>query len=145
MILYADTSALVKKYVRETGSDQVIAFFDTFEVIGTVALTQVEMASAMSKAVRQGWADESAMAAAWQTFLSHWPTHTRLTVTPAIMDRAISLAWQHGLRAYDALHLASALIWQEAVADQVTFACFDKRLLEAAQAEGLQIWPDGTD
>ena len=140
MILYTDTSALVKKYIREAGSDQVIAFFDAFEVIGTVALTQVEMVAAMSKAVRQGWVDESSITTAWQDFLSHWLTYTRLPVSTVVMDRAASLAWQHSLRAYDSLHLASALTWREAAGEETIFACFDKQLLDAARKEGLQPW-----
>ncbi|HUH98322.1 MAG TPA: type II toxin-antitoxin system VapC family toxin [Anaerolineales bacterium] len=141
MILYADTSALVKKYIQEAGSDQVIAFFDTFEVIGTLALTQAEMAAAMSKAGRQGWVEQSAITKAWEVFLSHWPNYMRLPVSAAVVDRAAELAWQHRLRAYDSLHLASTLTWQESAGEAAIIACFDKQLIDAALKEGLQVWP----
>jgi len=141
MNLYVDTSALIKRYVRETGSEQVVAHFGQFPIIGTSALTQAEMASAMSKAVRLGWVDESEISLAWQDFLSHWPAYTRLPVSTGIIERAASMAWRHGLRAYDSVHLASALTWKDMVGDEVTFACYDQNLLKAAQQEGLQIWP----
>ena len=53
MILYLDTSALVKRYVREAGTDEVIAFVESAESVGSVSLTRVEMAAAFAKTVRQ--------------------------------------------------------------------------------------------
>lgn len=142
MSLYADTSALIKRYIHENGSEQVVALLDEFPIIGTAVLTQVEMASAMAKAVRLGWVDETEIAAAWQDFISHWLSYTRLPNSTVILERAASLIWRHGLRAYDAVHLASAMIWKDMTGDEVTFACYDRTLAEAALQEGLQIWPE---
>jgi uncharacterized protein len=140
MILYADTSALIKRYVREPGSEQVIATFARFSMIGTSALTQAEMASAMAKAVRLGWGSEPEITLAWQDFLSHWASYVRLPVSPLVLERAASIAWRHGLRAYDAIQLASALAWKEMAGDEVLFACYGQNLLKAARQEGLQVW-----
>jgi predicted nucleic acid-binding protein len=145
MNLYADTSALVKKYVREAGSEQVIAFFAQHPLIGTAVLTQAEVASAMSKALRSGWVDEPAILAAWQDFLSHWPAYVRLPISAGIVEHAAAIAQQYGLRAYDAIHLASALAWEDVTGDEVVFACYDENLAKAAGKEGLQIWPGNYD
>ena len=145
MNLYADTSALIKKYIREPGTDEVLAYFDQYPLISTAALTQVEMASAMSKAARLTWVAQAEILIAWGDFLNHWPGFIRLPVTSGIIERAASFTWQHGLRAYDAVHLASALAWKEITADQVVFACYDENLLKAARGEGLRVWPDGFD
>ena len=145
MNLYADTSALIKKYVRESGSEQVISHFNQYPIIGTAALTHTEMASAMSKAVRLGWVDEPEILIAWQDFLAHWPAYVRLPVSAGVVERAASIAWRHGLRAYDSVHLASALAWKDVTADQVVFACYDGNLVKAAQQEGLQVWPKGAE
>jgi predicted nucleic acid-binding protein len=139
--LYTDTSALIKRYVREAGSEQVTATFDEYPIIVTSAITQVEMASAMSKALRMGWLDESEAAQAWQDFLSHWSSYTRLPASSGIVERAVSLAWRHGLRAYDSIHLASAMAWQGMTGSEVTFACYDQNLIKAARQEGLRVWP----
>jgi predicted nucleic acid-binding protein len=141
MSLYADTSALVKKYVQEAGSEQVIAFFDQHPLIGTAVLTQAEVASALSKAMRSGWVDESAILTAWQDFLTHWPAYIRLPVSAGIVEHAAAIAQQHGLRAYDAIHLASALAWGDVIGDEVIFACYSQNLAKAAEQEGLQVWP----
>jgi predicted nucleic acid-binding protein len=142
MSLYADTSALIKRYVRENGSEQVIALFDEFPIIGTSVLTQVEMASAMAKALRLGCVEETEIAAAWQDFISHWLSYTRLPNSTVILERAAALTWRHGMRAYEAVHLASAMIWKDMTRDEVTFACYDQNLLAVARMEGLRIWPE---
>jgi len=50
--------------------------------------------------------------------------------------------WEHGLRGYDAVQLASALSWQESVGEQIVLATFDQQLWEAAKRTGLKAWPD---
>lgn len=145
MNLYADTSALVKKYIQESGSEQVIVFFERFSFIGTTVLTQVELAAALAKASRSGWVGEAGVSQAWQDFLSHWPAYTRLPITTRVIERAASLAWRYGLRAYDSLHLASAQVWQELAGGEIVFACFDKNLSKAAASEGLQVWPGASE
>ena len=142
MNLYADTSALIKKYIQEAGSEKTNAYFDLFPFIGTAALTHAEVASAMSKAVRLGWVDEASATTAWQVFLTHWQGYIRLPVTSAVIAQAASLSWRRGLRAYDAVHLACALTWKGISGDEVVFACFDQSLLKAADEEGLKVWPE---
>jgi predicted nucleic acid-binding protein len=142
MILYADTSALVKKYVREAGTDAVIELFNLNPVIGTALITHAEIASALAKAVRMAWVREDMAKLAWQDFLSQWPGYLRLPLSTGIVERASSLAWRHGLRAYDSIHLACAMVLGEMSGEPVRFACFDQRLQDAARREGLRIWPD---
>jgi predicted nucleic acid-binding protein len=55
---------------------------------------------------------------------------------------ADSLAWELGLRGYDAVHLASALLWKEGMGQEVALATFDQQLWEAASQLGLVPFPD---
>jgi uncharacterized protein len=142
MILYADTSALIKKYVRETGSEQVVPYFAQYTVIGTNVVTQVEMAAAMSKAVRLGWVNRPEITLAWREFMTHWPAYVRLPASMGILERAASGAWDYSLRAYDSLHLASAQVWRELSDEEVVFACYDQNLIKAARLAGLRVWPE---
>ena len=48
----------------------------------------------------------------------------------------------HGLRGFDAIHLASALTIGSAVGDNLLFACYDEKLKYAAQAEGVDTLPE---
>ena len=143
MILYIDTSALVKRYVAETGSNEVNALIEQAETVGSVMLTRVEMASALAKAVRMNWVENEDAENAWQDFLLHWQSFARLSVTPALVERAARLAWEYGLRGYDATHFAAALLWQETFEMPVTLATYDRELWLAGQKAGLTIWPAG--
>ena len=58
------------------------------------------------------------------------------------MSRAEALAWDLALRGYDAVQLASALTWQEAVGAEVTLATFDRQLWEAGRNAGIRTWPE---
>ena len=78
---------------------------------------------------------------ALKAFRAEWPSLLAVQVTESLVVRADSLAWEHGLRAYDAVHLSAALIWQEALGEPVTVATFDKQLWQAANAVGLATWP----
>ena len=55
---------------------------------------------------------------------------------------ADSLAWELGLRGYDAVHLASAALWKEGMGQEVALATFDQQLWEAAIQCGLVPFPD---
>ena len=142
MILYMDTSALIKRYVREEGTEDVISIVERANGVGSVILTQVEMAAALVKSVRQGWVQQETASQAWQDFLVHWRSFARLSISVATLERASGLAWEYGLRGYDAMHFASALAWQEAIDTPVTLATYDRELWTAAQKAGMEIWPE---
>lgn len=65
-----------------------------------------------------------------------------MPVTEALVERAEGLAWEHGLRGYDAVQLASALSWQESAGEEIVLATFDQQLWEATNRTGLRAWPD---
>jgi len=46
------------------------------------------------------------------------------------------------VRGYDAVHLASALIWQEGVGEVVTLATCDRQLWDAGHMQGLTVFPE---
>jgi predicted nucleic acid-binding protein len=145
MILYMDTSALVKRYVMEPGSREVITLMEQSDVIGSSLLTRVEMASALGESARLNWVDAKGAANAWQDFLSHWLSIVRISVTTVLIERASRLAWDYGLRGYDATHFAAALIWQESLDMPVTLVTYDRELWLAAKKAEMAVWPEGLD
>ena len=144
MIIYFDTSALVKRYLREADSDQVMALFgEANQVFGSVVITQVEMAATFQRAVSLDVASPKLAAEIWQDFLDHWQSFTRLRIFAGTIERASENAWKYDLRGYDSLHLAAALLWQETLGVQVTLATFDRELWLAGQKAGMLSWPEG--
>jgi predicted nucleic acid-binding protein len=143
MILYLDTSALVKRYVSEPGSKEVNTLIEQANAVGSTMLTRVEMASALAKAVRMNWVESDKAEIAWQNFLSQWQSFARLPVTSGLVERAAQFAWEYGLRGYDATHFATALIWQELLEMPITLATFDRELWLVAKKAGMTVWPEG--
>jgi predicted nucleic acid-binding protein len=141
MIVYLDTSALLKRYLRETGSDEVNALLEEDHIFGSLAVTQVEMSAAIQKAVRMEIVSPKLAKETWNDFLEDWQSFTRLRVTAATIQQASDIAWKYGLRGYDSLHLAGALLWQENLGMKLTFAVFDHDLWLAGNKAGLEVWP----
>jgi predicted nucleic acid-binding protein len=142
MIIYLDTSALVKRYLREANSDKVMALFDEADhIFGSVVITQVEIAATFQRAVRMEAASPKLATEVWMDFLDHWQSFTRLRIFAGTIERASENAWKYDLRGYDSLHLAAALLWQETMGTQVTLATFDRELWLAGQKAGMLSWP----
>lgn len=141
MILYLDASALVKRYVAEPGSAEVGEAIAQADIVGTALVSRPEVAAALAKAVRVEALRQEEAAACLQIFREEWLSLMRVQVTEMVATRADTLAWEHGLRGYDAVHLAAASLWQDALGEQVTFSTFDRRLWEAAGRVGLSRHP----
>lgn len=141
MILYLDSSALVKRYLHEMRSAEVERVFTQAEQAGTAIISRAEVSAALAKAVRMDWLAHADALKGLSEFQSQWETLFRLHIREITVGRADALAWKYGLRGYDAVHLACALLWQESLAVPVTLATFDKELWDAAQLAGLNTWP----
>jgi predicted nucleic acid-binding protein len=142
MIVYADTSALVKLFVTEEGSEATRTMLRGTSVIGTNLLARAELGAALARGARRGFLSEADALEARRRLEGVWPTWARIAVDEALVSRAEALAWEHNLRGYDALHLASALAWQERIQHPVTLITFDRDLWEATRQAGLVAWPE---
>jgi len=141
MILYLDASALVKRYIAEPGAIEVSEAIAAAEVVGTSLISRAETAAALAKARIVGTLTRQEASSVLQVFRSEWPSLVRVQATEMLVARADELAWELGLRGYDAVHLASALLWQEGMGEGVTVATFDQQLWEAAEQRGMIPFP----
>lgn len=141
MILYLDASALVKRYVAETGSIEVNEAIVEAELTGTAIITRAEVTAALAKSVRVGALTAEDALAALRVFKNEWFDLVRVQVTELLIAKAEMLAWEYQLRGYDAIQLAAALVWQEAMGVTVMMAAFDQRLWAAARQVGLTPYP----
>ncbi len=139
MILYLDTSAIVKLYSDEPGAALVRKAVGKADMIATCLISYTETRSALARKRRLGEISESMLAEHKREFEQDWETMHHLPISEATVRRAGVLAEQHGLRAYDGIHLASAEALQLTMQSTATFACFDKALSEAALSFGLHL------
>ena len=141
MNLYLDASALIKRYISETGSEQVNALIANAESVGMAVISRAEVAATFAKVVRMQLLEHKAALALLQNFRNDWQDWVRIELTENLVARADALAWEHSLRGYDAVHLAAALVWQETLGGSVTLATYDESLWQSAEREGLIPFP----
>lgn len=138
MKLYLDTSALVKLYVEEEGSSLVRETVQQTETVATSAIVYVEARAAFSRRRRERHFSSGDYRRVIQDFDADWEHYILLEVTDSLIRKAAELAESHALRAYDAIHLASAKVLRERLREHVLFASWDSNLLTAARHEGLE-------
>lgn len=139
MILFCDTSALVKLYIREAGSDEVRQVADAAETVAVSRLAWVEMHSALARLGRES-AEARAVQDGVKAQLSReWPNYAVVEPIPAVVEVAADYTDAFSLRAYDAVQLASASRVRDRTGQTTGFACFDRRLNQAARILGLRV------
>lgn len=141
MILFCDTSALVKLYIAEDSSREMRALAGTAAVVAVCRIAWAEMMAAMARRARESPSDAQALDIAGQRLRADWPQYAVVEVTQAIVELAGNYADTFALRAYDSVQLAAARSLQELAGDEVQFACFDTRLCKAVRTLGMASFP----
>ena len=139
MRLYLDTSALVKLYVNEEGAGVVRGASDQADVITTSALAYAEARSAFSRRRQEGALSVGEYRRVVHDLDEDWPRYLTIQVVESLIHEAARLAEAYRLRAYDAIHLASAATANREIGLPVVFASWDGPLERAARREGLDL------
>jgi predicted nucleic acid-binding protein len=140
--LYLDTSALVKLYVAEDGSTLVRRAIADADRVATSEIAYVEARAAFARRRREGNLLPVQQRRIVRALDADWGRYHRLDVTETLIRQAAVLAERHRLRAYDAIHLASAALLKARLGPPVVFACWDDPLAAAARREGLAPLPN---
>lgn len=109
---FLESSALVKKYVRERGTDFVAGLMaiESGVELYVSRLASVEVTSALARLARGNVLSRPELAAALHAFRHDMKSACwAVPITSALVDRAVALAEFHALRGYDAVQLAAAL------------------------------------
>ena len=137
MILYLDTSSMLKRYIRETGSDDVDMWIDGADLVATSRATLAEAAAALSRRPRGSGLSRGACHDALSELRMDWPDYLAVDLDE---HRAATLAWRRRLRGFDSVQLAAALtVGELAAPETLVFSSFDSELNRAARAEGLTV------
>lgn len=134
MIVYVDTSSLLKLLIDEDGSDSVELIWDTAGVLASTALIAVEARAALAGAERISRITAAQHREAKDGLVALVDELSIVEVTEGLIAEAADLAEQEALRGYDAVHLSSALTIG---ANVITSA--DSALCYAAERRGLHV------
>ncbi|MHB1981071.1 MAG: type II toxin-antitoxin system VapC family toxin [Sulfobacillus sp.] len=138
MIAYLDSSALVKLYVTEPGSDRVRSLMDQADAAATSAIAYPEVRAAMARRHREGVLTAAQLADMASAITTDWGRLFVVPVGPPLALAAGGVAEMYSLRGMDAIHLATAL-WLRSHEEAVVFATSAVRLSTAASKAGLVV------
>jgi predicted nucleic acid-binding protein len=132
--VFFDSSALVKRFIREAGTDEVLAQCDRATELAVAVIAVPEVISAFRRLVREGRLGEAQYAALKADLGADLADAVLCETSPQVVQRAIAALEAHPLRAMDALHIAAALVGTADV-----FVSADARQCAAAAALGLEV------
>lgn len=136
-ILFCDSSALVKLYLQEDGSDLMAQAVRDADQVAVCRLAWVELMSALARRARERSAGLTTITEARLAFALTWPQFLIVDVTQELMELAGDYAEAFALRAYDSVQLAAVHLIHRELPGEVRFACFDGRLTKAAGVLGI--------
>ena len=135
MILYLDTSSLIKLYIEEIGTEETERLVGGAQLVCTSVIAYAEARSALARLRRERKLSEEDHEIAKADLEADWPRYLVIEVTREIWKAAGNLAEKHALRGFDSLHLASFLQLAHAdLGEPTQFSSFDGRLNDAANA-----------
>lgn len=126
----------MKLYVDEEGRPEVLAALASASSAATARISYVEARAAFARHQRDGGFTGAVLRGIVRDLDGEWGTYDVVEVSEPLVRHAGALAERHGLRGYDAVHLAAALALRR-VSRHVQFATFDERLEAAATRERL--------
>jgi len=128
--LYADTSALLKRYVDEPDSERVVELLTTDPVLVTGRHTVVEVRRNLARLLIATDAT-----AARRAFAEDLSSISIVELDAATCELAATIGEQTGVRTLDALHLGAA----SRLGTAMTFLTFDVRQAQAARSLGFAV------
>lgn len=137
MILFCDTSALVKLYIHEAGSEELKQRAKEAEAVAVCRIAWAEAHAALSRRAREVPEDAVIIEQAKAALANDWPHFVVLEIDQTLVELAGEYADTFALRGYDSIQLAAAYVAGRIAQTPICFACFDSRLTKAARLLGL--------
>lgn len=134
MRVFFDSSALVKRYVPERGSDAVLSLCEEASELGLSVICYPEILSALCRLRREKHIGGSEYVAAKREIAQDLQDATLCNITEITVLQTILLLEENALRAMDAFHIAAALEWKADL-----FASSDTHQIKAAKKAGLTV------
>lgn len=141
--LFFDTSALVKRYHEESGSDAVDDLFERDSVVVISSITAIEMVSAFRRNYNRGELSAAEMGQLVSSFFSEAESDFLVVrVQESLFEFSFDLVLEEDLRTLDSLQLSAALSMPSPI-DGVTIVSADGELASAAKSCGVDVIKPG--
>lgn len=134
MNLFADSSALAKRYIADEKSGELDRLLLSSDSLAVSVLCLPEIISALCRRRRERSLTPSQYASAKVALEADLEDAVVIAPIAEVLLSAIALLESHPLRAADAIQISSALLWRADL-----FASADSRQCTAAKAAGLKV------
>jgi len=138
-VIYFDSSALVKRYVKEEGSETVQSLIERGGSIATSKLAYPEILSAFGRKQRTGELAAALFRKLVDQFDADWKSVFVVELHDELLPTVKLLSAKYSLKGADTVHLSSALWLKRSVQTDMIFVASDGNLLEAAKGERLKV------
>ena len=148
-MLYFDSSALIKHYIQETGSETIEHKLKDEERASRPVFTSVlafaEIQAALSRRAKDNSLEPREYLRARAKFESDWVSGlSPIDLGPAVLGIVRGVVDQFVLKGADVVHLACAIWLRDlatpSVKEAVTFLCSDRKLAKAAAKSHLDVF-----
>ncbi len=141
-IYYLDTSALMKRYISEPGSNVVRELFDGLtdsDELTASYLTLLEVNSTATRLLNGRVLTQQAYENILDQFTQDIPDYgfTLIPVQNELIDRGITIAREYSLRSLDAMHFISTLIASSLSSQDIYMVSADRELIAACEVYGI--------
>lgn len=134
MRLFLDSSALAKRYVRESGTDMVQALLSAADEVILSVLAVPELISAFNRLRREKKISRKQYLSLKNNLAGDIAQATVIDLTPAVIEHAVRSLEEFPLRTLDALHIGAAI-----TSSADLFVSADLRQCESARALHLKV------
>lgn len=144
-LFYLDTSALVKRYKTEEGTDIIDYLYDNLpkgHSLATSFLTVLEFASAIRRLLKGKRISQDEFETVMSTFSQELEPFLIRPLEDKIVAEALNKVIRHALKSADSIQLSTALELREMMkeaGENVVFICDDVELLNAGRGENLEV------
>ena len=134
MLVFFDTSAFVKRYINESGTDKVLEWCDKATEIGLSGIVLPEIISAFCRLRREEQISGVQYQQLKSSLMADIEDAALCDLAPAVLAQSILSLENNVLRGMYAIHVGSAVVLKADV-----FVSSDKRQCEAAVRAGLPV------
>lgn len=134
MLTFFDSSAFAKRFIEETGSDEIEKICFDSESIAVSSICFPEIISALNRRLRENSISKKDYLLIKERLIEEFEHIEIINVVPEVIAKSITLLEKNSLRTLDAIHVASALMWKPDL-----FVSADKRQVVSAKKTGLKV------